>query len=148
MTDFTDGFRHHIPITVRFHDLDALGHVNNARYLNYLEQGRLAYARDVWDWDGRMQTLGLIVATVTVDFKAPVHLGDTLTLYTRITRLGNKSFDMHYRLGVITREATQPQLAADAKVTLVVYDYQQGQTVPIADDVRAAVGAYEPALDG
>ena len=40
MSELAVGFRHMTPITVRFHDLDAFGHVNNARYLNFLEEGR------------------------------------------------------------------------------------------------------------
>ncbi len=143
-----DDFRHCTPVEVRFHDLDALGHVNNARYLNYLEQGRLAYARDVWGWDGRMETLSLIVASVSVEFKRPIHLGDTLELYTRVARLGNKSFDMEYAFVVTPNGADEGQLAATATVTLVMYDYQQGKTAPIDDATRAAVIDYEPALDG
>lgn len=148
MLTILDDFRHSTPLAVRFHDIDALGHVNNARYLNYLEEGRLAYARDVWGWDGRMDSFSLIVASVSVEFKRPIHLGDALTLYTRVARLGNKSFDVRYAFAVTPNGADEAQLAATASVTLVMYDYTQQQTVPIADTMRAAITDYEPSLPG
>jgi acyl-CoA thioester hydrolase len=41
-------FRFNYPIEVRFSDTDAMGHVNNAVYLTYFEQARLAYWRELW----------------------------------------------------------------------------------------------------
>ncbi|MEO0560766.1 MAG: acyl-CoA thioesterase [Chloroflexota bacterium] len=140
-----DGFNHSTEVEVRFHDLDALGHVNNARYLNYLEQARLAYATEVCGWDGTLRTLGLIVANVTIDFKQPIFLGDKLEIATRASRLGNKSFDLEYRF-ITTRPPASAALAGEAKTTLVTYDYSEGKTVPIFTAWREAMLAHEPAL--
>lgn len=145
MSNPTEGFRHVTPVEVRFHDLDAFGHVNNARYLNYLEQGRLAYYRDVMGWDGKLKTLTVIVANVTIDFKLPIFLGDTLNLHTRVSRLGNTSFDQAF-VFMVTHEGNSPQVAALAKVVMVTYDYEQNKPVPILPLWREAIQAYEPGL--
>ena len=47
MLNAPDGYRHSIPMEIRFADIDSLGHVNNAAYLTYMEQARLRYVRDV-----------------------------------------------------------------------------------------------------
>ncbi len=144
----TDGFRHETFIVVRFHDIDALGHVNNARYLNYMEQARLAYAKDVCGWDGKMNTLGLIVANVTIDFKHPIFMTDILTIYTRVSRLGNKSFDMEYRF-ISTPAGNQDSvLTAQAKTTMVTYDYSENKSVPIFSDWREAILNFDTDVIG
>ena len=143
----TDGFKHKTDVDVRFHDLDALGHVNNARYLNYLEQARLTYAKEVLGWDGKLQTLSLIIANVTIDYVQPIHLGDTLDLWTRVSRLGNKSFDLEY-VFIVTPLGGEPTLSAKAKTTVVTFDYNENKTVPIHTAWREAMLAYEPELIG
>jgi acyl-CoA thioester hydrolase len=143
----TNGFKHKTDIIVRFHDLDALGHVNNARYLNYLEQARLTYAQKILGWDGKLKSLSLIVANVTIDFKQPVQLEDALEIWTRVSRLGNKSFDLEYIL-IVTPPDSEPALSATAKTTLVTFDYEQNKTVPIFTRWREAMLAYEPELIG
>ncbi|MFZ4813190.1 MAG: acyl-CoA thioesterase [Phototrophicaceae bacterium] len=142
MTDFShDVFRFSVPLQIRFHDLDAFGHVNNARYLNYLEQGRMGYFREVIGWDGTLSGLRVIVAHVSVDYKVPIYLDTRVRLYTRVARLGNKSFDYEYAF-VIERDGEET-LSATAKTTMVTFDYALNQSVPVFADWRAAIQAYE-----
>ena len=51
-------FRFSFPVEVRFADLDALGHLNNAKYLTYAEQARILYVRQICGWDGDWRKLG------------------------------------------------------------------------------------------
>lgn len=141
-----ENFKHSVEITVRFHDLDAFGHVNNARYLNYLEMARLGYVTDVCGWDGTLGTLGVIVANVNIDYKKPIFLGDALRIYTRVSRLGNKSFELEYVFEVTPHGTQTPQVAATARTTMVTFDYTLNQSVPVFPTWRAAMLAYEPAL--
>lgn len=143
----TNGYKHKTDVEVRFHDLDALGHVNNARYLNFLEQARLRYAQDILGWDGTLATLSLIIANVTIDYKLPIHLGDMVEVWTRVSRLGNKSFDLEY-IFIVTPRGGERALAAQAKTTLVTFDYQQNKPVPIFTAWREAMLSYEPQLIG
>ena len=54
-------FKHHIDLNVRFMDLDALQHVNNARYLNFLEESRIAYSQEVLNMFNNLSELNVVV---------------------------------------------------------------------------------------
>lgn len=144
-----DNYRYSTAITVRFADLDALGHLNHATYLTYMEQARICYVRDVCGWQGFREnwaSLGMILARAEVDYKKPVAFGDRVTVYTRASRLGGKSFDLHYAMTIQDDADSPALLAAEALTTMVTFDYDSGQTVAIPQTWRDALLAYEPAL--
>ena len=92
-------FRFHLPIEVRYGDLDPQWHVNNARYLTFLEQGRMEYLRALGLWDGEdFFNLGLIVADVHIAYLAPMFLGQKVRLDLRVSKMGRKSLVIEYRL--------------------------------------------------
>ena len=116
--------------TVRFRDLDAKGHVNNAVYLTYMESARIAFmARASAD------ELPFIVARIEIDFRAPLELGETVEIGVRAARFGTKSFDLEYELRAGGR------LVAEAKSVCVGYDYETGETVPIPEAWREQLAA-------
>lgn len=137
-----EGFRHHLPIQVRWGDMDALGHVNNAVYLTYLEQARVDHLRrELGLWDGQSGKIGVILARVEIDFKLPLFAGDDVHVFSRVTRLGNRSIDIEQ---VVTRlKNKQYELAARALVTGVIFDYASNQSTPIPAEWRARIKAYE-----
>jgi acyl-CoA thioester hydrolase len=111
--------------TVRFRDLDSLGHVNNAVYLTYLEQARIAFlAPHAADYSG------MILARCEIDFRAQVSLGETVEIELTPTRVGNKSFELSYEMKVGDR------LVAEAKTVLVAYDYERSESRVIPDAWR------------
>ncbi len=136
-------FRHSTNIQIRWGDMDALGHVNNAVYLTYLEQARVQYMADLRAWDARVDKRGLILARVVLDYKLPLHVTDRIvTVFSRVSRLGNKSFDMAQ---IISRRVGEIyEVAASATITLVVFDYPTNQSVPIPDQWRTVITDYEP----
>jgi acyl-CoA thioester hydrolase len=112
--------------TVRFRDLDGMGHVNNAVFSTYLEQARLA-------WFGTSDTLPLsdvILARTEIDFRSPVAVGETVEIGVRASRLGTKSFELEYELQAGGR------LVAEAKSVLVGYDYSRGESSTIPERWR------------
>ena len=112
--------------TVRFRDLDGMGHVNNAVFSTYLEQARLA-------WFGTSETLPLsdvILARTEIDFRSPVAVGETVEIGVRASRLGTKSFELEYELQAGGR------LVAEAKSVLVGYDYSRGESSTIPERWR------------
>jgi acyl-CoA thioester hydrolase len=114
--------------TVRFRDVDALGHVNNAAYLTYLEQARIAFLAPM----GADQT-GMILARAEIDFRAQVGFGERVDIEVRPLRVGTKSFELAYTLRV------GETLVAEASTVLVAFDYASGQTVAVPDAWRAAL---------
>lgn len=136
-----EGFRHVIDIQVRWGDLDALGHVNNATYLTYMENARVNYVGGLHLWDATGSKIGMIVARAVLDYKAPLHHEDVL-VYTCISRLGTKSLDFEH---VIVRKS-DTQTVCSGTIVGVVYDYTIQQSTPIPDAWRTILLDYEPAL--
>lgn len=123
------------PIEIRFADLDVMGHVNNAIYLNYFEQGRMAFfrqnANEQWDW----RRSGIIVARNEVDYLKPLLLSDRAFVMAEMGKIGNKSFQMNMRVFKQTDEGEMD--CVRGVVTLVCYDYEKGATIPVPDAWRA-----------
>jgi acyl-CoA thioester hydrolase len=134
----TAEYRHRTRVEVRFRDLDAFGHVNNAVTLSYVEQGRISYLRDVLRVDpiGRFP---LIVAVVHVDYEAPAFFGETVEIASRIDWIGRTSLAMSHRLSA----GGDGHDVARASTVLVAYDYQAATPIPVPDDWRAAFIDYE-----
>ncbi len=97
MTDLSP-FRYSYPIDVRFADLDALNHVNHAKYFTYMETARIRSCRDVFSWDGQSDAMGVIIAQATWQYKLPLVFGDKVVCHMRGSRIGGKSFDFEYVL--------------------------------------------------
>ncbi len=133
-------FRFYHPIEVRYGDLDPQGHVNNARYLTYMEQARVEYIRCLGLWDGKSFTnIGIILADAQVSFRQPILFGQELRVGVRISHLGNKSMKMEYRL----EDAQNGHMLAAGSTVLVTYDYQAGSAIPIPDQWRQAITSFE-----
>jgi acyl-CoA thioester hydrolase len=134
-----EGFRHVVPISVRFRDIDAMGHVNNAVFFTYLETARVDYMRDVvFQFEGRDLTqVGLILAQISCQFQAPIFYGQLVEVGTRVVEMRNSSFIIEHRI------EADGQLAAPAEAVVVHYDYQAGRSVRIPDEIRARVEAFE-----
>ncbi len=135
MTDF----RFSCLIKVRYADLDPQGHVNNAAYFSYMEQARLEYmqALGVWREGDDFLSLGTILAEASCSYKRPILLGQTVEVGVRATRLGNKSYDLIYRLTVKGEEV------ATGRSVQVAYDYRARRSVRIPDEWREKVRALE-----
>jgi acyl-CoA thioester hydrolase len=133
-------FNFYHPIEVRYGDLDPQGHVNNARYLTYLEQARIAYFNHLGLWKGpSFLDIGVILAEVRLTFHAPILFNQQVRVGVRVSRLGNKSFDMEH---LVEDMGTGEQLATCTAV-LVAYDYHSSRTIPIPDHWRGILSAYE-----
>lgn len=127
-------------VEVRYGDLDAQRHVNNAKYLTYMEQARLEYMRQLELWEGEsFDTLGMIVAEIQISYKAPIHFGHPVRVGVRVGRLGNKSMLMEYRL----ENAQDSSLFASATSVQVAYDYQAGGSMQLPEMWRKRIAAYE-----
>ncbi len=125
-------------LEIRFADIDVMGHVNNAIYLNYFEQGRIQYFNQriggEWNWD----TYGIIVARNEIDYLQPILLNDEVYITVAFGTLGNKSFQMEMR--VFKMQKGNEIDCALGKVTVVCYDYIKKCTIPVPDIWKTAAG--------
>jgi acyl-CoA thioester hydrolase len=119
---------------VRFRDLDPMGHVNNAVFLTYLEQARVAFISEMGAATG-LEEMNMIIARVEIDFRAPVRLGQEVEISVRASRFGTKSFDLDYELRV------DGELVAEAKSIQVAYDYDRREAVPVPAHWREKLSA-------
>jgi len=136
-----DNYQHNTRITVRFADLDVLGHLNHAKYLTYMEHARILYLRDVCGFSDKWTEFGVILANITCDYQKPVAFADEVTIYTRCSRIGGKSFDLEYVL-----QNDMGETVATGKTVLVAYDYTQDTTMTIPQVWRDQMTDFETIL--
>lgn len=133
------------PVTFRFAthwgDMDALGHVNNARYFTWFESARLALFERVGLAAAGRPTVGPILAHTRCDFLAPVTHPADLVAGTRIERLGTTSFTMGYG---VAHAAASDRLVARGEGVVVLIDYTSGGKVAIPEELRAKLAALAP----
>lgn len=111
-----------------------MGHVNNAVYFSYYETVRIKFSRQV----GQLKQGGMIMAEACCSYKSPALLGEYLIVSTGVSRFGNKSFDMVYRI-----ETDAGRLVATGKSVQVMYNYQAEETVPIPTNFKDCVLAFQ-----
>jgi acyl-CoA thioester hydrolase len=135
----TDAFRHRTTLQVRFRDIDAFGHVNNAVFFSYLELARIRYLLEILQPDEPIQRLPLILARVELDFRSPIAFGEDVEVETRVDHVGRTSFRMEHRMTA----GPDGRLAGDVQTVLVTYDYETSRPIPVPDDWRARFAAHE-----
>ncbi len=120
--------------------MDSLGHVNNAVYLSYFEEARVHYFRELFNLPlNDSARLGMIVLEIHCSYKTPAYYGETLRVYSRVSWMKNKSFEMRY----LATEIESDRIVAEGSSILVAYDYSTKQTVVIPDNVRSKISAFE-----
>jgi acyl-CoA thioester hydrolase len=133
-------FHFSVIVEARYSDLDPQWHVNNVRYLAYLEHARLSYLVKLGLWDGLdFNQLGLIVADIHIAYIAPMLLFQKARIELRTARIGTKSMTFEYRLS----DETSGVLLATAETVMVGFDYNEQQSIPIPADWREKIAAFE-----
>lgn len=130
-----EGFAFSVPVPVRFRDIDAMGHVNNAVFVTYLELGRQAFFEALVGMR-RLEDIDFIVARVEVDYLSPVQLESRVELGIRVAAVGNSSFTLEY---LVTADG---EPAARARSVQVFYDYAAGAKKPVPASFRQAAAPY------
>jgi acyl-CoA thioester hydrolase len=132
-----EGYRFVHGRDVEFRDVDAADHVNNAVYLTYLETARIAYLVAALGADFAYE-LSLILASITVDFRSPARFPERLEIGARVTRVGTKSFVMEHEI-----RGGDGRRVLEASSVLVAYDYDADASMPVPQDWRTRLDAYE-----
>ncbi len=113
----------------RFFDTDALGHINNAAYATWFEEGR----RDFFKFFNPTlspKTWNLIIVRVEIDYKAQGYYEKDATIETIVSKIGNSSF-------VLKQKCIQEGITlAEGLTTLVHFDYKDQVAKPIPEAVR------------
>ena len=122
----------------RFRDTDAMGHINNAVYVTYLEVARQEYWRRLegaYDY-GRVP---FILAGVHIDFRSEALVSEVLEIGIRCDWIGDKSFAFGYEI----REKRSGRRVVEATSVQVCYDYEAKRSIPVPDDLRGMLERFE-----
>jgi len=122
----------------RFRDTDAMGHINNAVYITYLEVARQAYWHAL-DGSANYRDVPFILARVECDFRSEALVNEILELHVRCSWIGSKSFGFHYEV----REQSEQRLVVSAQTVQVCYDYSTKQSILVPAPLRAALERFE-----
>lgn len=125
-------------ITVRGYHIDVYQHVNNARYLEFLEEAR-------WQWLAQVPTfawmqenqVAFVVVNININYRRPAVLGDELRIDSELMRLNAKS-------GVISQKVTRTAdecAVADATLTFVCIDFGGQKALPLEGELLARLEA-------
>ena len=112
---------------VRWGDLDAVGHVNNATYLVYAQEARYAWSK----------MIEMVVARAEVDFIAPIYMGDfNLDIEIWVNKIGTSSFGVTYEM------KNGDELVAVVKTVQVTVSMDTKKSRPLNDAERDFLNKY------
>jgi acyl-CoA thioester hydrolase len=134
-------FFHSTPVQVRFKDIDKQGHVNNANHLSYVETARVYYFADVLGRDVDYDTNGMLLAHAEIDYFEPIFLDEEIIVYTRVSKLGNKSFEIENV--IVKKKGDKLHECAKAKCVIVCYNYHAKSTTEIPAEWRNNFTKFE-----
>lgn len=132
--------RHVEPITVRWGDMDSMGHVNNAQYFTYCESARMSYFATVRMEEHRdHERQGPALVAANLNFRRQVHYPAELEVATRVSHLGRSSFTMDYE--IVQKDTGE--VVADGSGVIAWVDYGAGRSEPLPEQLKAAIRRYE-----
>lgn len=138
-----NGFGFVYETRVRFSDLDAMRHVNNAVFVQYLESARLQWWLQVTKRKG-LDALDMILARTEIDYRSPALFGEAVRVGVRCSWIRRTSFGLEFRV----EECTSGRLLAEARKVCVYYDYASQRPLPLPAAIRAQLEAQQPRPGG
>jgi len=128
-------FKFFHPTSIRYADLGPVQHVNNARYLSYMEDARIAYRKRV----GLSDEASVIIVDVHITYHLPIFLEDQIKVGVRVSYCGNTS--MTFQQVIV--DAAGEKLYTSVETVMVAYDYEKDTSVPVPASWRETIAAFE-----
>ena len=127
-------------IKVRGYHIDVFSHVNNARYLEFMENARWEIFEEYVDLE-RLQAKGIIFVAVNINinYRKPASMGNVLELYIDLGRIGNKSAVFYQEIKLKGTDT----VVVDAEVTFVFTDLNTGKAIMIDDEIRGSLEEFK-----
>ena len=123
---------------VRWDDLDAFGHVNNARYLTFAQEARFIWSTEEFSTAMRESSLiEMVVARAEIDFVAPIYDGGRFVdVEISVEKIGNTSFVLLYKI------SDGGQVFAKLKTVQVAVSMETKKSRPLTDTEREFLNRY------
>jgi acyl-CoA thioester hydrolase len=123
------------PVTVRFRDLDPMGHAHHSLPLIYFEEARAAFWRQLTGRED-IEAIDYVVGGVRLTYRERVRFPLSARVVLRVARVGNSSFTIDYQL-----RGPAGRLLVEGSTDQVLYDYHAGRSKVIPDEIRAGLEA-------
>lgn len=131
----SDGNKAILPVSIRVrgYHLDAYQHVNNARYLEFLEEARWHWLETSGDLAWYMQRgVGFVIANININYRKPALLNQHLSVDCHLERLGERSGVLQQRIVCVE----SGDLIADAAITFVCVYMKTQKVLALEGDLR------------
>ena len=125
-------------IIVRFRDIDSMGHVNNAVFFTYFEEGRKEFLRLLFNIV-KPEEYNFILAHISCDFLKPIKISDPISLQLWVGEIGLKKFDLVY---AIVNQDDESIVYAKGQSVQIFFDYKKNTTMPIPQDFMDKILEY------
>jgi len=131
----------HTTLGIRWRDLDAFNHVNNAMFLSYIEEARLRWLLTI-DGEWMHAHAAPVIASIQLDFRLPIGWPGDVVIELRCVRIGSSSLTIAHR---VLSAGADGVLYADGHAVLVWMDPATGRSTPLPDPVRRCATDAVPA---
>ena len=136
---------HILPLQLRFNDIDMMGHVNNAIYLEFFDLGKEHFFAEAGlDLYGHDFTI--MIVHIDVDFKRQVHFNDHIAVASTITHYGNKSLTFEQRIVRLDSNGKAVDIDHSMAVCRTVmsgYSRSQQTSAVIPDDIKQLLQRFD-----
>ena len=128
-------------IKVRGYHLDVYQHVNNARYLELLEEARWSHYEEYPPSYFAERGWGFIIVNINIDYKHPAVLGDVLEIHTTLAKVGNTSLTFEQEAVISGTD----KVAVKAQVTFVMMNLKTLKVMPVEGELKDLLLRKKPA---
>jgi acyl-CoA thioester hydrolase len=132
-------FVHYVPISVKWGEMDSLGHVNNAVFFRYSEDGRIDYIHMIADGGDTQTSDGPILADLRCSFREQLRFPADVEVGTRVKRIGRTSFELEQCLFF----ADTDNVIAVYDTVVVWFDFGAQTSMRVPETVRERIREYE-----
>lgn len=126
-------------LKVRYSEIDGQKIVFNAHYMTYIDVAVTEYFQEGLKLDFEAEDFDFVLAKSTLEYKKSARLNDWLTIWCKMTKIGNTSMTMNF---IITREGEEDPILL-AEIIYVSYDPHTNTTRPVPKSVRNRIEAFE-----
>ncbi len=119
-------------LSPRFRDLDVYNHVNNAVYLTYFEEARVAFMMHIGLRSLFTRQRSTVVARAEVEYKAPAHLNDVLDIHVQVGEVRNTSYLLRYHI----YRRSDGALIARGETVQVCFNFELNMPTRLPEDWR------------
>lgn len=128
----TEHFPVRLSLRIDWSEMDLFGHVNNVAFLKYVQAARVNF----WEHTSIQNELGIngkgpILASVSCQFKKPLHYPGDVIIQSRVAFIKTTSFGFHHRI-----IDTHGEIAAEAHDVIVMYDFNSKEKLPLSETLR------------